>query len=80
MSFVYSNSVAALGTYLLTDMLAHSAAFRSGSHSLNYGIEMQQISPGIFLPQNQNNHDSQLSEDSQLNTTIKKNGKSFTRI
>ena len=103
LSVLYSNSVAAIGTYLLTNMLAHSAVFGPGNSALaalatyanlpsksecslkrstipfNCGIEMQQISPlnlshGISIPQNQNNNDSQTQK------TIKRMGKSSTRI
>ncbi len=67
MSFFYFNSVATLGTYLLTNMLAQSSIF----HPLNCSVENQQ---------NQNNNDSHPSEDNQMKTTLKRNGKSSARI
>jgi hypothetical protein len=48
-------------------MLAQSSIF----HPLNCSVENQQ---------NQNNNDSHPSEDNQMKTTLKRNGKSSARI
>ncbi|UJR13604.1 hypothetical protein I4U23_000617 [Adineta vaga] len=66
-----NESIAAFGTYLLTNLLAQSAlltnfysksysSYRRMSMPYNCGIEMQQqlhLSHGISFPQNQNNND-----------------------